>query len=158
MGSVGKPSTATILANTDDNTSSISNFTPNGQTAKDGSITMNYVHIINSTNQPKPIGDFGQKLEPAGEYMSFISPTQPRITLDNYIYGVIHFNNPLLIEYKNTSSTGWKKDLSEMFGGKTGKALSNAIKKAGYDAVVTYDEYKGAREWLEIVNLSGTKL
>ena len=44
-----------------------------------------------------------------------------------------------------------------MYGGKVGKALSNAIKKDGYDAVMTYEDYKGNREWVEIVNLNGKK-
>ena len=126
--------------------------------AKDGSITMTYVHIKN--NGPVSTSmDFGQKLEPAGEYMS-MDTTQGtyKVNLPNYEYGTIHFKNPLILEHKNTGSTGWKKDLSDMFNGKTGKALSNAIKKAGYDAVMTYEMYKGEREWNEIVNLSGRKI
>lgn len=126
--------------------------------AKDGSMTMTYVHIKNAG--PVNTGmDFGQKLEPAGEYMSMDTMRgTAKVNQPNYEYGTIQFKNPLILEWKNTRSTGWKKDLSEMFGGKTGKALSNAIKKAGYDAVMTYDEYRGRREWVEIVNLNGRKI
>lgn len=126
--------------------------------AKDGSITMSYVHIHNAKQQIVPGMDFGQKLEPAGEYMSMdTTQGKNKIDLPNYEYGTIHFDNPLILEHKNTGSTGWKKDLSDMFGGKTGKALSNAITKAGYDAVMTYEIYKGNKEWSEIVNLKGKK-
>ena len=125
---------------------------------EDGSITMSYVHIHN-TNTPKIKGmDFGQDIEPAGEYMN-MDTMQGQLKIDqpNYEYGTIHFKKPLILEHKNTSSTGWKKDLSDMFGGKKKKALSNAIIKAGYDAVMTYEIYKGKKEWSEIVNLKGQK-
>ena len=126
--------------------------------AEDGSITMSYVHIHNAKQQIVPGMDFGQKLEPAGEYMNMdTSNGKYKVDQLNYEYGVIHFDNPLILEHKNTGSTGWKKDLSDMFGGKTGKALSNAITKAGYDAVMTYEYWKGNKEWSEIVNLKGKK-
>lgn len=37
------------------------------------------------------------------------------------------------------------------------KALSNAIKKGGYDAIMTYEIYKNRKEWSEIVNLLDRK-
>lgn len=124
---------------------------------KDGSITMSYVHIHNKTQKIKGM-DFGQDIEPAGEYMNMDTMQgTAKIDQPNYEYGTIHFKNPLILEHKNTSSTGWKKDLSDMFGGKKKKALSNAIMKAGYDAVMTYEIYKGKKEWSEIVNLKGQK-
>ena len=141
MGAVGS-STATAKIN---------------EFAKDGSITMTYVHIKNN-GLVNTTMDFGQKLEPSGEYMNMdVLEGQNKIPLPNYEYGTITFTKPLILEHKNTNSTGWKKDLSEMYGGKTGKALSNAIKKDGYDAVMTYEDYNGNREWSEIVNLNGKK-
>ena len=124
---------------------------------KDGSITMTYVHIHNNTQKIKGM-DFGQDIEPAGEYMNMDTMQgQAKIDQPNYEYGTIHFKKPLILEHKNSSSTGWKKDLSERYGGKTKKALSNAIRKDGYDAVMTYEIYKGKKEWSEIVNLAGEK-
>ena len=147
MGSVGKSTTT-------NNTSVLNN---DGELNSDGSVTMKYLHISQSTQNYG--SQFGQDIEPKGEYMSFISPTNTnQIELPNYTYGTIRFNKPLVLEWKSTGPNGWKKDLSEMFGGKTGKALSNAVKKAGYDGIMTYDVYKGQRMWSEIVNLSGTKL
>jgi hypothetical protein len=131
--------------------------TPINEIAKDGSLTMTYVHIHNNTQKIKGM-DFGQDIEPAGEYMSMDTMRgKSKIDLPNYEYGTIHFKKPLIIEHKNTSSKGWKKDLSERYGGKTKKALSNAIKKDGYDAVITYEIYKGKKEYVEIVNLGGEK-
>lgn len=125
---------------------------------KDGSITMTYVHIKNKGSVKVPGMDFGQDLEPAGEYMSMdVMEGKAKIDSPDYEYGKITFKKPLILEHKNTGSTGWKKDLSDKFGGKTGKALSTAIKKAGYDAVMTYEIYKGKKEWSEIVNLNGRK-
>lgn len=151
MGSTGKKKT--ISANTSSSrTAKINEF------ADDGSITMTYIHIKNNGPVNIPGMDFGQSIEPAGEYMQMDTEQgKYKIDLPNYEYGTITFKNPLILEHKNTSSTGWKKDLSDMFGGKKKKALSNAIKKAGYDAVMTYDTVNGKREWNEIVNLNGEK-
>lgn len=124
---------------------------------KDGSITMTYVHIKNKTQKIKGI-DFGQDIEPAGEYMNMDTMQgTAKIDQPNYEYGTIHFSKPLVLEHKSTDSKGWKKDLSDMFGGKKGKALSNAITKAGYDAVMTWEIFRGNKEWAEIVNLKGQK-
>lgn len=135
---------------------SSSGFTQDGKTRSDGSMTINYVHI-NNANTPNFGSTFGQNIEPKGEYMSYIDEGTPHINLPNYTYGVISFQNPLIIEHKSTGENGWKRDLSNMFGGKTGRALSTAIKKAGYDAVVTWEMFKGQRSWSEIVNLNGIK-
>jgi len=134
----------------------IPKITQDGETAEDGSITMQFLHIANE--KTADFGkQFGQHLEPAGEYMSYIPEGTSHIDQPNYHYGTIHFNKPLILEHKSTGENGWKKDLSEKFGGKTGKALSAAIKKAGYDAVVTWEDYKGQKYWSEIVNLNGQK-
>lgn len=145
MGSVGTNKTGSSSA-----------FTEDGKTNKDGSMTFEYLHISNANTQNFG-ARFGQNIEPAGEYMSFIPEGTPHVNLSNYHYGTIHFDKPLLLEHKSTGENGWKKDLSDMFGGKTGKALSNAVKKAGYDAIVTWENYRGERVWNEIVNLNGKK-
>lgn len=85
--------------------------------------------------------DFGQKIEPAGYYanVSAKSDYMVKNRLPGWEVGYVKVENALVLEHKSTTSNGWKKDLSEMFGGKTGKRLSEAVKKAGYDAIVTYD-------------------
>ena len=117
-------------------------------------ISVNYArNKISSKNYPSGM-DFGQKLEPAGEFMSIDSAAFNRDAQPDWEYGSILFENPLVLEHKSTDSNGWKKDLSEMFGGKTGKSLTTAIKKAGYDGVITKDKYG----YSETVNISGKKV
>ncbi len=117
----------------------------------DGHITMTYVRIPN-TNTPKQGDMYGQNLEPTGEYMS-MDTLRGSNKIPGYEYGTITFENPLVIEWKSTGPTGWKKDLSDHYGGKTGKKLSAAIMKDGYDAVMTKD----GNDFAEIVNLCGKK-
>ena len=83
--------------------------------------------------------DFGQNIEPAGIYMN-VDFSEMRGG-NNWETGTIKFENPLVLEHKNTNSTGWKKDLSDKYGGSVGKRLSNKIKKDGYDAIITVDDY-----------------
>lgn len=115
-------------------------------------LTINYYH--NKERSPiLPNDDFAQSIEPAGEYMGN-DTMNGKYRIPGFEYGKITFNNPLVLDFKNTGHGGWKTDLSNRFGGKKKKALSNAIKKAGYDAVVTIDESGNIRE---IVNLNGKK-
>jgi hypothetical protein len=125
------------------------------QTLETGkAVTMTYLHINNKTSKVVNM-DFGQNIEISGEYMTF-NDHQYKVADNSFIYGTIQFNNPLVIEYVSTDSFGWKKTLSEMFNNKKKKALSNAVLKAGYDAIITIDsEYKEVKE---IVNLKGVKV
>ena len=128
------------------------------QLTKDG-IYMSYVRDPNNNaNQYKEnyknVGlDFGQDIEPSGEYMS-MDTLEGKNKIDGYEYGYIDFKNPLIIDNEDTTSNGWKKDLSNMYNGLTGKELSNAIMQDGYDAVMSRDN-KG--NIVEVVNLNGTK-
>ena len=121
---------------------------------KANEIKINYLRNTNSNGSKYSYGDFGQNLEPAGEYMNQ-DTTNGEYKVPGFEYGTITFKNPLILDHKNTSSTGWKKDLSNMFNGKTGKKLSNEIIKAGYDAIITKDENGN---YVEIVNLNGKKI
>lgn len=119
---------------------------------------MSYVRIHNPKGQKTPNfgSTYGQDIEPHGEYISHDSMDgKSKIDLPNYEYGKIHFKNPLMVEHVSTGHGGWKSEVSEKFGGKTGKALSTAIKKAGHDGIVTVDSKSGHIN--ETVNLSGTK-
>lgn len=99
---------------------------------------------------------YGQNIEPAGEYMNMDELYQERpdkYMLPNYEYGFITFRKPLILDFIDTTDKGWKRTVSSMFNSLTGKRLSNAIKKAGYDGIITVSEY-GVEE---IVNLTGKK-
>ena len=99
------------------------------------------------------LGDrFAQDIEPTGEYMGLLDE-DPGHYLPKYEYGRIKFNNPLVLEHKTTGHGGWKTDLSVMFSGKTGKRLTDAIRQAGYDGIVTWDETGTS----ETVNITGEK-
>ena len=115
-------------------------------------ITMTYVHMKNQNTQYYG-STYGQNIEPSGEYMS-MDVYQGKYKVPNADYGTIHFDNPLILDHINTGENGWKKTLSEMYGGKTGKNLSNAIMESGYDAIITIDE---DGNYNEIVNLNGKK-
>ena len=115
--------------------------------------TMSYYH--NTQPSPKMPGDmFAQSIEPAGEYIAHDTMNGSN-QIPGFEYGKISFKSPLVLEHKSTGHGGWKTDLSNMFGGKKGKALSNAIKKAGHDGIITIDSKTG--EILETVNLAGNK-
>lgn len=93
---------------------------------------------------------FGQDIEPKGYYC-----TQRENTMfdDNpdYEFKEITIRKPIVIDITpDDKKIGWKKDLSEMFGGLTGKRLSNKLKKEGYDSIITTD--KNGATW-EIVIL-----
>ena len=120
----------------------------------DDGLTMTYVRNPNSGASKYNYGStYGQNIEPTGEYMN-MDESQGKYKNEGWEYGTIRFKKPLVLEHINTSDTGWKKTVSDMYGGKTGKALSKALIKDGYDAIVTYDKYG----YNEIVNLNGEKL
>ena len=120
----------------------------------DDGLTMTYVRNPNSGASKYNYGStYGQNIEPAGEYMN-MDELQGKYKNEGWEYGTIRFKKPLVLEHINTSDTGWKKTVSDMYGGKTGKALTKALIKDGYDAIVTYDNYG----YNEIVNLNGEKL
>lgn len=99
---------------------------------------------------------YGQNIEPSGEYMIMddLYESRPeKHMLPNYEYGFITFEKPLIIDFIDTTDKGWKRTLSIMFDGKTGKRLSKAIMKNGYDGIITVSDY-GIEE---VVNLCGHK-
>ena len=118
----------------------------------------------NTRGMAAPAGmDMGQDIEPRGRYMnvSAVSDLNDATSQDGWISGYIEFKNPLVIEHVSTTSQGWKRDLSERYGGKTGRSLSDAVKADGYDAIVTVDSDYGSRtgDWFsEVVDLGGTEV
>jgi len=113
---------------------------------KPSSITIPYRKNIEKAPQME---GFGQEIEPSGNYINFHEKHQRR-ELPNIDYGEITFNNPMYVDYINTDSTGWKKNLSEKYNGLTGKELSEAIKADGYDAIVTLEDNKYVNEIVDL--------
>jgi hypothetical protein len=80
--------------------------------------------------------EFAQDIEPSGKY---IAPNSGKYKLPGLEYGVAEFKNPLVLEHKTTRHGGWKTDLSNTYGGKTGDDLTAAVKADGYDGIITID-------------------
>lgn len=87
-------------------------------------------------------GGFGQDVEPAGRYM--VSAEEggnfdPKV----WSTGTVTFKRPLRIDAGGgyDEDSNWKRRLSEHYGGKTGKALSDAVRADGFDAIITSDKY-----------------
>lgn len=104
---------------------------------------------------PDKESPFDRGFEPSGRYM-----TEREISIDDvnpktHETGKISFQNPIVIEagqYGTPSS--WKRVLSEKFGGLTGKKLSQAVIKAGFDGIITVENYRDNPHPGEIVDLT----
>lgn len=96
------------------------------------SVELNYVYNTKKANLGNQ--DFAQDVEPAGRYMNVGFDEFPGG--EGMKTGKITFKNPLVLEWKTSRTGGWKTDLSEMYGGKTGKELSQAIIDDGYDGII----------------------
>jgi hypothetical protein len=98
---------------------------------------------------------FQQHIEPAGRFMLTSEGADTSRLPPGWAAEDVHFENPLVVPF-NTGpegsaydATNWKARLSQEHGGKTGVALSDAIRAAGHDGIVTM---KGT-ETAEIVDL-----
>jgi hypothetical protein len=101
-------------------------------------VTFPYLHNKDSATKmfgvPDKDSPFGRGYEPSAKYVTYHDGDKP--SYGNFEAGEITFNNPLVIDNDNLN---WKQALSESYGGKTGKALSKAIIKDGFDGIVTVD-------------------
>jgi len=115
---------------------------------------------------------FQGRIEPSGRYMLHDSSPKSKEVPRGWEKGIVRFERPLVIPL-NTDPEGriydensWKMLLSQKFGGKKGRALSEAVARAGYDGIVTVTLDRNCRpvDTREIVDLtmflsspSGTK-
>jgi hypothetical protein len=126
-----------------------------GDTLKTGE-PISITYQKNLTKSPSLGKAYGQHIEPTGEYVTYHDVTLGSVR-EGWLSGIITFRNPLVMEYKSTGVGGWKTDLSKMFGGKTGRVLTSAIIAAGYDGIITIEEFRGKTITSEIVNINGEK-
>jgi hypothetical protein len=139
--------------------------TPVSKTAKSAAVpyetgkpaTIHYLH--NTQKSPKMGARFGQDVEPTGRYINeregnYYPKDDPRLET-----GTVRFENPLVVEFGGgyQEATNWKNVLSQQFGGKKGKALSDAIRKAGHDGIITIDRRGNSVYTSEIVDLTAVK-
>jgi hypothetical protein len=116
-------------------------------------------HFVRNTESSKkfniPKERFQQNIEPAGRYM--IHNPDSGDLAPKWEEGDVTFRNPLVIKFNTGAEFGynehsWKAVLHKHYG-KTGKALTNALIRDGYDGIVTVDNQSHTRE---IVQLKGT--
>jgi len=90
------------------------------------------------------MGDrFGQNVEPSGKYINLLEQGQSPTTIPKgFEQGTVNFKNPLVMDWGGgyDKSSGWKNVISQKYGGLTGKDLSNAIARDGYDGIITIDK------------------
>lgn len=119
-----------------------------GEPAPPKPVTMNYVR--NPEKAPNMGGRFGQDIEPHGKYINELGEgiTPPK----GWESGSVTFKKPLTLDFGGgyQEESNWKQVLSKKYGGKTGAKLSDAIRKDGYDGIIT----KRDGETSEIVDLS----
>jgi 2'-5' RNA ligase len=109
-----------------------------------------YAH---NTEQAPDMGEmYGQHIEPHGRYMVQRGPSDTYHLDPRWELGTHRFENPLHLD-----AEGWKQRLSEQHGGKTGRELSQAVRDAGHDGIVTHETYRGRSHTGEIVDLTGFK-
>jgi len=99
---------------------------------------------------------YAQSTEPAGKYITSV-PESSFAMGGNYEYGEISFDNPLVIDWGSGSyqdADNWKQVLPKRYDGKTGHALSEAIKADGYDGIMTVQRSQNQPDYVsEIVDL-----
>lgn len=104
-----------------------------------------FFSIRNTEKSPFLGSQFGQDIEPHGKYMSQSNPRAAQNLDARFEKGLVRFETPLVInfggEYGDPSN--WKNVISKQFNGKTGVELSQAIRNAGYDGIVTVEPAKG---------------
>lgn len=119
------------------------------------------VRFVRNTKKAPNFGPtYQQDIEPAGRYL--IHNPEPGDLPMQWERGEVRFSNPLVLEFNERGEMAYDKDswkayLSRKYGGKKGKALSRAIKRDGYDGIVTVQQTsRGARYTGEIVDLTRT--
>lgn len=113
-----------------------------------------FAYLHNKEKSPNMGERFGQHIEPAGKYV-VVSDGQFAKGKSNFETGVIRFQKPLVIDFGGgyQEKSNWKYTLSNRYNNKTGKALSSAIRKDGYDGIITVSKSRNTLYTSEIVVL-----
>src|SRR3990167_4522780 len=117
----------------------------------DRPVTFDYIRNIERAPNFGP--RFGQDIEPAGRYMVAVPARHHFSPPRGWKRGRARFRKPLVLALTTDPDLiygpqGWKARLHRAFNAK-GSALSCALRKRGYDGIVTCSEY----DTREIVDL-----
>jgi hypothetical protein len=100
-----------------------------------------YQHVTAPVGENAQPYQYGRHLEPAGMYTTPLPKLPDEVPeWAEVVFGKSDYKNPLVIPFgpeNYDSRTNWKRELSRMYDGKSGKDLTDAIRADGYDAVVT---------------------
>lgn len=117
-----------------------------------GPMELSFIRNPVSSTEHVSGAEFGQDIEPSGRYVTQSAGVVP----DGWQSGTVTFQKPLHMDWGASGSyveeDNWKQRLSAHYGGKTGKALSTAVRTDGYDAIVTHDKY-GTSEIVDLTNV-----
>ena len=93
-----------------------------------------FTYKRNTEKAPQMGSVFGQDVEPSGIYVTQVEQGFVPQGLES---GEIQIQNPLVIDITSDTLIEYKRDLSKKYNNKKGRALTEALKADGYDAVVT---------------------
>ena len=104
-----------------------------------------FFSIRNKEKSPFLGSRFGQDIEPHGKYMAESTPRASENLDARFEKGAVRFENPLVVDFGGGygDSSNWKNFLSSQYEGKTGLELSQAIRDAGHDGIITMEPSKG---------------
>jgi hypothetical protein len=112
--------------------------------------TIHYLH--NTEKSPNAGSRFGQDIEPHGRYLVEAGPNAKPD--ERWEKGSVTFQNPKHIPFGGgyQEESNWKHQLSKEHGGKKGRELSQAVRDAGHDGIITHDDY-GTSEIVDLTHL-----
>lgn len=117
-----------------------------------------FEYARNTEKSPNFGGLYGQDIEPHGRYLTQREPSFNYGDDDRWETGRLTFHNPKHMDFGGgySEDSNWKRQLSQEYGGKRGRALSRAVVKDGHDGIVTHDE-DGTREIVDLTSFYARK-
>lgn len=116
-------------------------------------------YFRNTEKAPSAGSAYGQDIEPHGRYVSE-RPEGWRAPEGDHRYetGEVTFQNPKHVDFGGGygEDSNWKRQLSQEHGGRTGRELSQSVRDAGHDGIITHDKY-GTSEIVDLTHLKPRK-
>lgn len=124
-------------------------------------VPVTFEFMRNTERSPYFGSTYQQDIEPAGRYVLHQPPSS--VQQAPWEFGTTTFRKPLVLAFSSGNETryderSWKAQLQKAYG-KTGKALSRALQKDGYDGIVTVEMSRSGKPLgtSEIVDLRVVK-